>query len=193
VLLRAFDEMVLQQSRFVPAGALVEGDYHKRQACVGPHQHVVRGGPSGGGCSSRATDQGAHRGRERPYVFVLTRTCALTAAERIVPVGVADARVGAAAAAGALSREAARAAGLLWCTNSEAAALAYGYNDRERRKKGQRIAALPASTPSLQWALALPCGDPSVPRLPAALPNAAASAAAAAAATAAAAAAAAVV
>lgn len=59
--------------------------------------------------------------------------------------------------AGTLTKEAALAAGLLWCTQPEAAAACATRNTRERRKRGHRLIALSAPQAAAQM-----CGQGSM-------------------------------
>jgi hypothetical protein len=54
-----------------------------------------------------------------------------------------------------LTQEEALEAGLLWCTQTEAAAVCHARNVAERRKRGQRLVSLQASSPLVDWAAAV--------------------------------------
>ena len=160
VLLRAFDELVQVQSRFVPAPLCPE-DYHKqRVSASGPalplatEEPVV---PAQHEAAAATSDCGStlHH-RVRAYAMCLTRTCALTATKSLVPVGVSDPGFAARmAAAGddcsSLSEGEALAAGLLWCTQTEAAAACQARNVAEQRKRGQRFVSLQACNSLVSW------------------------------------------
>ena len=168
-LIAAFDELVRVQSRFVP-GPLVAEDFPDRRgtspaavptpaaaASAAPALRtsspsvlasVPRAVTAGGTDTSRETRRGP---RVRAYAMCLTRTCPLTASQTLVPVGIVDPGVAARAAGGALSEREALAAGLLWCTQTEAAAACRARNVAERRTRGQRFLSLPACSPRLDW------------------------------------------
>jgi hypothetical protein len=139
-LLRAFDAAVSLQAQFVPAGPLTPADFASRAPTVPvglplatpappPASHIVHG---------------PHRGRVSAYVICSSRHDVLTGRTALVPLENDDSWR-AAAAAGALVEAAAMAAGLLWCTFSEATTACAERNTAERRKRGHRLVVLPAA------------------------------------------------